>query len=320
MRSLFRTALLLLAACADEPDEGLKSSELVVNPTIGGPFGSLETCSSTPIIISANGEVTKGATSLMDNAAANWGHTNAPETFAAASTGSDGLGASKWYRGSGRTATKALLVYWNNATQCAYVVPNTATTCMGLQCEARSLDTSNHVYRKYAALELEDGVLGMPISNPIRFGGTSVTYQLFTNGVITYDAAYGAHYAGGPEPEALALARGWMRAFGVSTTAGPAAYPFMEDASCTSTRAALGNCTQDGGKNGRYAKVFDRAAQLPAYFLARTGWTESYPVWGNYAAEWMRIAGPQPWNTHGFPLADPRTTPTGEQYVPLEHG
>lgn len=315
---------VLLASClvgctADDSEDvlGVDSSALVTNPTVGGPFGSASTCASgAGLRVGPGAAVPAPVVAYLDAAAANWGLTHYPAYHLAASTGADGLGAYKWYRGSNNGW--AGVAYWNNETQCAYYVPNTPSSCLGTGCTVQPNGTAPQLYQKYAALGWEDGVLGLPISNPVRWGWAGVTYQLFTNGVITYDATHGAHYAGGPDEDARALAEAWKRQFGASPTSGPATYAFMDDPVCTNTTGAPGDCAQSAGKDGRVVRIWDAYWGKPAYALARTGWDRGYVVWGPHAEVWTREAGATPWRTTGFPLSDLKTLPSGHELYRFE--
>ena len=307
MRPISWCWILCLCGCIDvanEEDVSVASSELVTNPTVGGPFGLLATCSATTVYtVGPDAPVPGQVVTYMNNAAANWGHSNAPGSHPASSTGADGLGASKWYRGPNGNPNGGR-AYWNNATQCAYFVPGSDASCIGSFCISLPNGTSAELHQKYASLSAEDGELGMPVSNPVPYGWAGVTYQLFTNGAITYHATYGAHYAGGTTDDARALARGWMKAFAVTPTWGPAVYAFMEDPRCTNLAGPPGSCSQASGKTGRFVRMWDALWGLPATILARTGWSEGYTVWGPHAQEWIRAAGAEPWRATGFPLGN----------------
>src|SRR5262245_11070082 len=102
MKHVLGVSLAILTACSGlEEEVSQDGSAIVTTPRIGGPWGSLGTCStSIGYWIEPNGSVPSQVVAYMNNAAANWGCSYSPSWHGAYSTGADGLGAYKWFRTS----------------------------------------------------------------------------------------------------------------------------------------------------------------------------------------------------------------------------
>ena len=295
-----------------EPATGEAVSALITNPTIGGPAGALGTTYCSNLLNPKgycfnfmNAPLTTAAQVLpyLNNAAANWGCTFNPSANAVLSAG--GNSWYKWYGSAANPSQGCGVVWWNYAKQAAYFQSNNNTT---------NATTSSQLFTKFCSAGVgcsESGKLGLPISNPIPYGWTSTTYQLFTKGVITYNATYGAHFLGGPNAEDQALVGAFNGAFGVTPIAAgsPAVYPLEMDPGCTSV---IGTSCNALAKTGVYSKWRDSYWNLDSWVVARTGWTNAFDLPGPIATQWVTQAGANaayPWTSAlGFPLS--RLSPT----------
>jgi len=318
-----RHALLFLvavAACVDAPDESTVSSDVITNPQVGGPWASNGTCATTiQYWVAANAPVPAQVVTYMNNAATNWGCSYAQAWHGAYSTGDDGLGAYKWFRTSATadvgygTYNDCGVVYWNNETQCAYFLPARDTTCIGTGCSAssRAATSTALVLDRYKQLGYENA-LGVPISNPVPRSWTNTYYQLFTNGVITYHATYGAHALGGADATDRNLALEWRNRFGAhpTTSGSPPVYPLMQDAACTARVLGSTSCIATY-RLGRFTKYRDLYVNETSWLIARDGWPRGFIVDGPNATAWVADAqtrtgyGTTPWSGGiGFPFED----------------
>jgi hypothetical protein len=320
MKRLVLVILTPLTACSglDEEDIAQDSSAVITTPREGGPWGSNGTCAtSIAYYVAPNGSVPSQVQTYMNNAATNWGCSYFQNWHGAYSTGNNGLGAYKWFRTSATadvgygTYNDCGLAYWNNDSQCAYFLPARNTTCVGASCTAnsRSASSSDLILAKYKNLGFENG-LGMPISNPVPKSWTNTYYQLFTNGVITYHATYGAKALGGSDATDQKLALAWRDRFGAhpGATGAPPAYPLTQDTGCTARVVGSTLCASIY-RTGRYTKFWDFYQNLASWIIARDGWDKAFIVDGLDASAWVQDAqtrtgyGLTPWSGGiGFPL------------------
>jgi hypothetical protein len=110
----------------------------------------------------------------------------------------------KWYpHPQNASLTNEVLVFWNHTTQCAYWMSNSTTRPAAMNASK----TSKKILDKYASVAGPDGFFhehgpyGMPVSNPklnyLLPSGSTATYQVFTNGVITHRSGVATAYAVG---------------------------------------------------------------------------------------------------------------------------
>ncbi|HEY6035063.1 MAG TPA: discoidin domain-containing protein, partial [Kofleriaceae bacterium] len=172
--------------------------------------------------------------------------------------------------------------------------------------------TSGMMLARYNQLGAETSVLGVPVSNPVPYTGNGVTYQLFTNGVMTFKrGAAAAHFVGGviaadpvthaPAFDDRPLAAAWQRMFhAYATSSGsPIAYALASDAGCTSSAANPTECS--AASTGRYALYSDDYWNGNGFFVGKLGSANAFALSVPVASHLPTY----PWTgAHGFPTAD----------------
>jgi hypothetical protein len=168
--------------------------------------------------------------------------------------------------------------------------------------DATTPASSPALYTRYAALGAATSPLGLPVSNPVPFVGNAVTYQLFDNGVMTYqrgDAA--AFFIGGQIYDAATgitfddrpLAAAWQRMFAAypSSMGSPITYALTSDAHSAST-------------TGRFATYSDTYWGGTGYLLAKLGQPTAFSISVPVAAD-LSLTAPYPWlHALGYPTSD----------------
>jgi hypothetical protein len=320
------SSLALAGGCVDEDEDdepvSTITSEVIINPTIGGPFAGYTTyrCTNQPGSFSyspsCGGPITTAAqvTSYLNNAATNWGCPSA--YFTQTVTPVTG-GFTRQYGHASNTAACGV-AYWNAATQAAYWLPNTERSCSTSSCGGGLNNTNRALHQKYQALGAAGSVLGMPISNPIPYNWANVTIQLFTRGFITYRAGdLAAYYAGGTDLDRRTLAASYLDTFGVTPSSAQPIYALVQDPKNTCITAGALDCAgpQD---TGDYLKYWDAYWGMPGYTVLRAGWTYAYSVHGPIYTVWNNNQQPPIYNGHtpwsgstlGFPIGPLQTVGT----------
>lgn len=322
--SRIAVGLALLSGCFDEsPSTRSASSDLITNPSEGGPFGSAETawCSNLPrsYCFVLNGPPPKTSASevvaFMDAAATNWGcvQQNRPPAVVAVAGG-----FVKSYGVTG-DAIACGRSYWNDSLQAAYFVPATDRQCSSTSCAAPLPlnNTSSRLLAKYDALGAHDGVLGLPVSNPVLYGWNATTYQLFTGGIITYRSGQpAAYYAGGSGSRKVVTNR-YLSLHNVGPRNGAPIYGLNRDIADTCLVAGQLACTSIDDIGDR-VEFWDDYWGAPSHIVARDTWTQAFHVGAPMSVAWDNnrqlpiYAGGTPWtgSTLGFPLADVTTMGT----------
>jgi hypothetical protein len=179
--------------------------------------------------------------------------------------------------------------------------------------DATTPTSSPALYTRYAALGAATSPLGLPISNPVPFVGNAVTYQLFDNGVMTYqrgDAA--AFFVGGTIHDAATgltfddrpLAAAWQRLFDAYPTSmgSPITYPLTSDARCATTTGSPTACSIT--TTGRFATYADTWWGGTGYVLGELGQPNAYNV-SVPVAEDLKLTAAYPWlHALGYPTSD----------------
>ena len=173
--------------------------------------------------------------------------------------------------------------------------------------------SSPALYTRYAALGAATSPLGLPVSNPVPFVGNAVTYQLFDNGVMTYQRGdTAAFFVGGQIHDAATgltfddrpLAAAWQRKFSLSPTSlgSPITYPLKSDARCATPTGAPVTCTADA--TGRFATYADTYWGGTGYLLAKLGASTAYDVSVPVATD-LKLSAAYPWlHAFGYPTSD----------------
>jgi hypothetical protein len=168
---------------------------------------------------------------------------------------------------------------------------------------------SYKVYEKYQNTNWDSGVLGMPISNPIKYGWANATYQLFENGVINYYRGNASAVAiGGTTFEDKALASRYLDFFNVTPDNGPPLYATFDVANATdSGGATVGRYVQwYSNGNGAYEMIFARTGGRAFFIdsLVRSAWRTYGAANGGVAYGAEPDLG-TPWRAPlGFPITE----------------
>jgi hypothetical protein len=197
--------------------------------------------------------------------------------------------------------------------------------------DATTPSSSPALYTRYAALGAATSPLGLPISNPVPFVGNAVTYQLFDNGVMTYqrgDAA--AFYVGGQIYDASTgitfddrpLAAAWQRMFNAYPTSmgSPITYALTSDARCATTTGAPIACTLT--TTGRFATYSDTYWGGTGYLLDKLGQPAASSISVPVAAD-LALTASYPWlHALGYPTSDMTEVGGSTLYLQqsFEHG
>jgi hypothetical protein len=172
---------------------------------------------------------------------------------------------------------------------------------------------SRQISVRYGALNWDASILGPPLSNPVPYGWSGVTYQHFKNGIITYHPSYpgggNAVYIGGTTPESASMVAAFNATFGSgpAVAGSMAVYPLTLDPTCTTNNPAQPtSCTPTTPyiRTGTRSSLWDVSLGKSFSIVNQVGAGTSYTVLANQMQALTNLYGSSPWTgAMGLPIS-----------------